>query len=164
MSGKFKFQFEYTFIRLNAEGGEEEREQFGNIVPDNGRDYIMQSLFNNGTRSAGFFLGLIGAAGYTPQYSDTPTFLAANAAEIVDYGASRPAFTGVISAGSWDNSASPASFVFTKAVTVYGGFLQSTSAFNAATGILLSTAKAPSPKPFAIGETLQVITSISLLT
>lgn len=161
---RFKFQFEYTFIRLNAEGVEEEREQFGNIIPTNGSDYMMATLFGTGTRAAGFFIGLIGAAGYTPAYTDTPTFMAANASEVIAYGTSRPAFAGAISGNTWSNIASPASFTFAAASTIYGGFLQTGSAFNSSTGTLLSSAKAASPKVFASGETLQVITSINLIT
>lgn len=158
-----KLQFTYTFSRFDAQGRLAEVDQFTNLIPTLGRDYMLDVLFGAGTRLPGFFVGLIGAAGYTPAATDTPAYLAVNAAEVVAYGTVRPAFDGAINQGVWSNSLAPASMTFTAPVTVYGGFLQSNSAFNSATGLLLSAAKAASPRTYAAGESLQVVTAISLL-
>ena len=155
-----KLQFVYEFRHLDRFGSVVSKDRFCNLIPKVGRDYMMDALFGSGTKLPGFFIGLIGAAGYVPAFTDTPAYLAANASEITNYGAVRPAFNAAVVEDSWSNSAAPATLTFTAQTTVYGGFLQSNNAFNSATGVLLSTAKASSPRVFDAGESLQVVTAL----
>ena len=158
-----KAKFIYQFRHLDKDGSELSVSTFENLMPNMAQAYMMDVLFGGAAAISQWYIGLIGAAGYTPAYTDTPTYLSTNAGEITNYGTTRVLSGAARSGSSYTNAAAPAVFTFTADTTVYGAFLQSSSSFNATTGTLLSSAKAPSPKTFATGEKLEVSVTITLV-
>lgn len=149
--------FVYTIEHLRADGTLVDREVVHNLIPLEGLNFILSSEFKGASVPATWFLGLY-QGNYTPSSSDTAAAFPGNATECTTYSqATRGAFVpGTPAGGALDNSASPASFTFTTAQTVYGGFMSSASAKGAVTGTLFSAVRFASPKSPNIGDILNI--------
>lgn len=158
--------FEYKFECFGADG----RLKWGftehNIIPNEGRDYILNAALLLGPQFSNWYIGLYEGA-HAPQATDTMAGFVAAATEIATaYNeAARPALThDALAGGVYANSASPAVFTFNAPKTVRGGFISSGAVKGGTTGILLSAVLAPSPKDVIAGDQLRVTAGLSLVT
>ena len=158
--------FVYVYECFDADGRLKWRDLEENIIPDVGRDYLLNAGLLSGAQLPNWYIGLDENT-RTPLAGDTMTSLLADCGEVTTYtssGSLRLALTGSLSAGVFSNIASPAEFVFTAAKTIKGGFIASSAAQGATSGTLLSAVANSSPKPVGIGETLRVTAGLSLTT
>ena len=141
-------------------------EEVHNIIPDQGRDYLLNAGLLLGSQFNSWFIGLYEGS-YAPVAGDTMATFVASATEITAaYSeAARVALVpDALAAGVYVNAASPAVFTFTAEKTVRGGFISSGSVKGGTTGILLSAVLSSSPKVVAAGESLRVTSGLSLVT
>ena len=158
--------FVYVFEHIGVDGKIKSIERVENIIPDAGRDYLLNAGFNGGAQFAQFYIGLYINA-RTPLAGDTMTEFAADYGESVSYdGAVRLTLTpDVLAAGLWSNIGTPAEFDFnTGAEVVRGGIITSSNTRGGSTGLLLSAVLSPTPKSMIIGETLRVKSGIQFIT
>jgi hypothetical protein len=163
---KAKIGFVYRFEHLSADGDVLSVEDVHNLIPDQGRDYILTAALLLGSQFNNWFIGLYEGS-YAPQASDTMATFVASATEITAAYAEAARLALVpnaLAAGVFVNAASPAVFTFTAEKTVRGGFISSGSVKGGATGILLSAVLASSPKVVGAGESLRVTAGLSLVT
>lgn len=167
MKSKGRIGFEYLFECFSKEGDLLWAQRARNLIPDEGRDYILNAALLLGAQMGTWYCALYEGS-YAPQAGDTmATFPAAGVAnEIVAYSeAARPVLVpDALSGGLFVNAASPAVFTFTADKTVRGGFITSGSVKGGVTGVLLSAVLAPSPKTVAAGDQLRVTAGLSLVT
>lgn len=166
MKSKAQIGFVYRFEHLSKHGDVLSVEEAHNIIPDEGRDYILNAALLAGSQFSSWYCGLYEGA-YTPQVDDTMADFIASSTEITT--AYSEATRGLIvpdalAGGVYVNAASPLVFTFTAAKTVRGGFISSGSVKGGTTGVLLSAVLAPSPKAVGAGESLRVTTGLSLVT
>lgn len=163
--GVLGFVYHYECIGLDGKLKWESREE--NLIPDVGRDYILNAALNGGTQYTTWYIGLY-EANRTPIVSDTMATLIADCQESVSYaspGNLRLTLEdGALSGGVWSNLASVAEFTFTAAKTIRGGFISSNAARGSTAGMLLSAVKNSTDKPIEIGEILRVTAGLSLTT
>lgn len=153
--------FTYTLECIGADGRTRWKEEFHNLLPNVGRDYIINAAMSGGSQFTTWYIGLYENA-HTPVVGDTMTTLLASAGETTDYGATRLTLTPALSGGVWSNSASPAEADFTSSATIRGGFITSGSTVGSTSGLLLSAGLLPTAKTIAAGETLKVTAGWSL--
>lgn len=161
-----KIGFVYHFECFDAAGKLKWEDTAHNIIPDQGRDYILNAALLLGSQFNSWFIGLYEGS-YAPQAGDTMATFVASATEITTAydEVSRPALTpDALSGGVYINAASKAVFTFNAAKTVRGGFISSGSVKGGTTGVLLSAVLAGSPKPVGAGEALRVTAGLSLVT
>lgn len=136
-----------------------------NILPDEGRDYLMNAGLNVGAQFGSWFIGLY-EGNYGPVAADTMATFPASATEITAYSetARVELVDEPLASGLWANSVTKAQFTFTATKTVRGAFISSGSVKGGTTGVLLSAVLASSPKTVNTGEILQVVAGLSLVT
>ena len=158
--------FVYVYECFDADGRLKWRDREENVIPDVGRDYLLNAGLLSGAQLPNWYIGLYENT-RTPLAGDTMTSLLADCGEVTTYtsaGSLRLALTGSLSSGVFSNIASPAEFTFTAAKTIKGGFIASSAAQGATSGTLLSAVANSSPKSVGIGETLRVTAGLSLTT
>lgn len=163
---KARIGFIYTFEHLSANGDVLSVEESHNLIPDQGRDYLLNAGLLLGSQFNNWFIGLYEGS-YSPVAGDTMATFVASATEITAaYSeADRVALVpDALAGGVYVNAASPAVFTFTAEKTVRGGFISSGSVKGGTTGILLSAVLSSSPKVVAAGESLRVTSGLSLVT
>lgn len=164
---KNKIGFVYKFQCFDADANLKWEFDEENLIPDEGRDYMMNAALNGGAQLTSWFVGLY-SGNYTPVAADTAATFPTSATEITTaYSeATRVALVnGALSAGLWANVASPAEFTFTAASTIVrGGFISSAPTKGGTTGALLSAVLASTAKTVLAGEVLKVTTGLSLIT
>jgi hypothetical protein len=166
MNSLAKIGFTYRFEHLSEHGDVLSDDEEKNIIPDQGRDYIIAAAMLSGSQFASWYCGLY-EGGYSPQASDTMATFVASATEITT--AYSETARGLIvpdapGGGLYVNAATPLVFTFTAATTVRGGFISSGGVKGGTTGILLSAVLASSPKTVAGGESLRITTGFSVVT
>lgn len=141
------------------------QERWENVIPNQGRDYILTTALLGGAQLSSWFVGLY-EGNYTPQATDTMATFVALATEITTYAeAARPPLVAApLAAGLFANSVTRAEFTFNALKTVRGGFISSASVKGGVSGVLLSAVLGSSPKTVAAGEILRVTTGLSLVT
>lgn len=148
----------------------------GNIVVNEGLNYILDSALSAGTQKTVFYIGVFKNS-YTPiaadvQSSATPAsnfYNAAKAGEITtEYSeATRQTWTEAgVSSQTLTNTASPASFTFTESVNVYGAFLVCGTSADVkgsyGTGqLLIAAAKFEAVREMIFNDILNVVYTIS---
>lgn len=154
---KIKAGFVYTLECVGADGKTKWVEEFHNLLPDVGRDYIMNAAMNGGSQYSTWYIGLY-ANQRTPVVGDTMTTLIADCGEISAYsgGARKELADDALSGGIFSNAGTPAEFTFTAQTTVRGGFISSGSVINNNSGLLLSAGLLPTAKTLEAGEILKV--------
>lgn len=161
-----KIGFKYFFECFTADGKLKWSFTEENLIPDAGRDYLLNAGLNAGAQLSSWYIGLY-SGNYAPVGGDTAATFPANATEITTaYTGDRHALTpDALLAGVWVNSVAPAIFAFVDATTtVRGGFISSTATKGGTTGLLLSAVLAPSPKTVLAGESLKVTAGLSFVT
>lgn len=133
---------------------------FPNTVVTVGKNDLLDKYFRGSAYTAAFFVGLKGTGSVAA--GDT---MASHAgwAEITAYSnATRPAFTAAVpSAGSTNNSASPAVFNINGTATVAGCFITTNNTKGGTTGTLFSAADFAVARNVLSGDTLTVTYTIS---
>lgn len=158
--------FVYHLECIGVDGKIKWTERIENIIPDVGRDYILNAALNSQSQYATFYIGLY-TASRTPLVGDDMTSLMLDCSESVTYdGTVRLTLTpDALANGLWSNTGTPAEFDFnTSGETLRGGFITSSSARGTASGLLLSAVLFPTPKTLTVGETLRVTAGLQLVT
>lgn len=129
-----------------------------NLVPTEGLNHMLGVVLKGAAQVPTWYIGLFEGE-YTPSALITAATLPALADECTDYASpTRVEFVeGSVAAGSVDNATALAEFVFTADVTVRGAFITSSDVKGSTSGVLLSIARFPSPKPQTAGSTLRVM-------
>lgn len=117
-----------------------------NIVVNEGLNYLLNAGIDGSPAAITTWYLSLFKGNYTPLATNTASMFSSTATEVLvsdlTSPASRPVYNPAAStAQSLTNAASKASFVFDASITVYGAFIQSTSAFANQTGTLLCAAK-----------------------
>lgn len=157
--------FVYLFKCIGLDGKIRWEERMENIIPNEGRDYILNAALNGGSQYSTWYIGLFEGS-YTPVAGDGAATFPGSATETTAYTSStRPVLNdGALVSGLWANVASPASFVFSADKTIRGGFISSLATKGGVSGVLLSAVLGSSPKSVDSGETLQVTSGLTLIT
>lgn len=165
MMSKAHFGFEYRFECFGPDGKLKWEFTEHNLLPNEGRDYILHAALLTGPTFGSWFIGLYEGS-YVPQVTDTMATFVAAATETTAYSeTTRGALVpDALSGGVYINGASPATFTFTAAKTIRGGFISSGSVKGGTTGVLLSAVLATSPKTVAVGDQLRVTAGVALAT
>lgn len=141
---KYKVGFVYEF-EVVQNGKVVQAARNHNLVPNQGFEHILGVTLRGSLQIPNWYVGLYGN-NYTPIPTDTIATFPSAAGEITAYvGSTRKAFTPAAPTGGViSNSLSKAEFEINGevSVTVRGGFIASSSAKGAATGVLLSAVRA----------------------
>lgn len=134
----------------------------GNIVTDEGLNYLLNSSITSGNQKTSWFVGLF-SNNYTPVAGVTAATIAAASGETAAYDeATRVAYVGATSAAeSVTNSASRATFsINADGTNIYGGFLVSEALKSGAdaggTNVVLAATQFGSLKTLDAGDQLLV--------
>jgi hypothetical protein len=166
MRDRLKPGFTYKFELFGRDGELKWSHEQENLIPDAGRDYIINAAVNGGAQVSTWYVGLF-EANRTPAANDTMTLFLADASETADYtttGNARLTITpDALAAGVWANVGTPCEFTFTTAATLHGSFITSGATRASTAGLLLSAVKWPSAKTAAIGDVLRVTVGFSMI-
>lgn len=137
-----------------------------NIVVDEGLNYILGAGMAATTPITTWYIGVF-KNNYTPLSTDTAALFpgAGVAAEATtEYTESvRPTWTTAgVSSKSITNTASPAVFTFNTPVSIYGGFLASSSVKGGLTGKLAAAAKFSSVRSMLSADVLNVTYTLTV--
>ena len=156
------FGFEYV-VETVREGVVIEREVVKNLVPVEGMDHILSTVLKSGVQVPTWYVGLF-KGDYTPSSTDTMLSLPSAATEATEYsgGVRRPFTPGAVAGGAVSSGVNRSVFEATAPVTVYGGFLSSSSVRGGTTGTLLSVVRFSTPKVLENGSELRVSAGITL--
>jgi len=169
MNDKLRVGFKYDIRVFRPDGTEDESQReigVHNLAPTEGLNHILDVVFKNGANFATWYIGLF-SGNYTPVAGDTMATFPGAATEITaqyDESTRQEWVEGVIASGALDNVGTEAVFTFNADVTVRGGFMGSSSAKGATTGILISAVKFASPKAMTDGATLTVTAGFTLIS
>lgn len=127
-----------------------------NIIVNEGINDNLNVYLNAGAQSTTWYVGLY-QSNYSPVATDTAANIAGNSTECSSYtSATRPQWIPAAASGqAITNAASRASFTFNASVTVYGGFLVSSSVIGGTAGKLFGA--------LAFGASKAVVSSDQLL-
>jgi len=155
--------FVYT-AHYTGPNGDTWTETVGNLIPQEGVDFVAGLLTANVSLVAPWYVGVF-ENDYSPVTGSSAGALATAIGETTSYVAgARPAFVPVYDGVSRiDNAAARAEFVFTADKRIYGGFLTSTQAKQDTSGLVLSIARFTSPRDVEVGGTLRVLAGIQLV-
>lgn len=159
--------FVYTVRHWSKDGRLLDEFTVPNIMPMEGRDYLLGAGFAQASQIGAWYLGLY-TANYVPTANDTLSSFLAVAGETVSStaGSNRPTLAmDAIAQGVWSNVSNPLLLVFTAPVTVTGAFVTSSAPKGNAVGVLLSAVRFPVDKPISeAGEKLEIPAGITLLS
>ena len=150
----------FTIERIRL-GRVVETEVVENLVPTEGRNYLLSVGANAGSQVTTFYCGLF-EGNYVPLDSNTMATFPGLATESIAYDeATRPAWVEAApSAGDITNAASKAVFTVNASKTFYGAFLSSSAVKSGVAGTLLSAARFATVKQMDSGEILRVTGTI----
>lgn len=155
--------FRYLVETIDKDGIVIESEVVDNLIPTEGINHILSVAFKGSSQVTTWYLGLF-EANYTPAIGDTAATLPGLATESTAYtSGTRVAWvSGAVAGGSVDNVASRAEFTANATKTIYGGFLSSSPAKGAATGVLTSIVRFASPRVLDSGSILRVTAGLTI--
>lgn len=148
----------FKFWCYGPSGSLKWKETAGNMIVNEGLDYILDILLKNGTQSDPWYVGLTDG-GPSPAADDQLTGTHSGWTEVTAYSeGSRQEFVdGIISGQSCDNSASKAEFSINSSSTIVGGaFLAGNSTTGANGKLLCIAAFDGGDKTIDSGDTLAV--------
>ena len=161
-----KLGFVYNYECIGIDGRVKWTERIENIIPDVGRDYLLNAGLLGGAQLVNWYVGLYENV-RAPIHLDTMTTLMADCGEVTAYtsaGSLRLVLAGSLDDGVFSNFSTPAEFVFTADKIIKGGFVTSSAAQGSSSGTLLSAVQNSSPKIVSLGETLRVTAGLALIT
>jgi hypothetical protein len=142
-----------------ADGSVRWEDDLSNLVVTVGKNDLLNQYFRGSAYTATFFVGLKAAG----SINAADTMASKSWTEITAYSnATRPAFTAAVpSAGSTNNSASPAVFNINGTATVGGCFIVTNNTKGGTTGTLFSATDFAVARSVLSGDTLTVTYTIS---
>lgn len=143
-----------------------DRERVHNLVPEEGLHYLINAGLRNGTPFANWYIGIY-EGNYVPVPGDTAATFIAAATELTAYSETtrRPLTLAAPVGGATDNSAARAEFTgTTNGKQALGGFIISTATKGAASGVLASAVRFPSPRPLDAGTILRATAGFSFVS
>lgn len=163
MNTQLRAGFNYVIEIIGADGVVRDREVTHNLMPAEGLNHMLGVTLKSAAPIATWYVGLY-EGNYTPTSGDTAAGFPTSATESTSYDeTTRQTLTlGVVASGTVDNSASKAEFTVNASKTIYGGFISSSSAKSATSGVLLSAVRFSSPKVLAASEVLRVTAGFTL--
>lgn len=140
-----------------------DRESVHNLIPAEGLDHVMATVFKGGAQVPTWYLAIF-EGNYTPTAGLTAAAFPATATECTAYtsGTRLEFVEGAVAAGSLDNSASKAEYTMNADKTVYGGVITSAAAKGATTGVLISAVRFATAKAVLAGDVLRVMATNTL--
>lgn len=156
--------FTYVGEIVSAEGCVLDTFSVGNLIPQQGIDYVIGALNGTGSVIPSWYMGVF-KNDYTPVNNSVAASLPTTVGEHTGYSeATRPAWVPVYdNIGRLDNQATLAEFTMTQDVTLYGAFLVSESSKGGGSGTLLSIARFPSPKQIESGSVLRLRAGVEVV-
>lgn len=156
-----------TFRCYGPDGKLKWEESISNLTTTEGRNDALTQYLKGSAYTAAFYVGLIDNASFTAlAVGDTAAQINGTNGwiELTAYsGATRPALTlGTASAGSIDNSASPAVFAINATKTINGGFTVTTNTKAGTTGKIYGEGSFSSTRSLVSGDTLTVTVTLTL--
>lgn len=154
--------FEYL-IELVRNGVVIDSEVVHNLLPVEGINHILNTVFKNSAPVATWYIGLY-EGNYTPTSLDVAATFPGTATETTTYVAATRAewVEGTVVTGAVNNSASRAEFTSNANKTVYGGFISSVASKSSTGGVLMSVVRFSSPKQFDLDTVLRVSAGFTL--
>jgi len=137
------------------------QEAIPNLVTTEGKNDLLTNYLKGSAYTAAFYVGLVDNASFTA-YAAGDTAAQINGTNgwkesVVYSNANRVTWTGgTASAGSIDNSASPAAFSINGSATIRGGFLDTNNSKNGTSGKLYGEADFAAARAVLSGDTLNV--------
>lgn len=140
-------------------------ERIHNLIPIQGRDYLLSVGAAAGAQIATFYCGLF-EGNYTPLETDTMATFPASSTESTAYTeTTRPEWIEAApAAGAISNTASKAVFTINATKTFYGALLSSSPVKGGVAGTLLSAARFSTSKTMDNAEVLRVTGTITSIT
>lgn len=156
--------FTYVGEVVSAEGRVLDTFSVGNLIPQEGINYVISTLNGTGTVIPSWYLGVF-KNDYTPVNSSGAASLPTTIGEHTGYSeGTRPEWEPVYdNVGRLDNQATLAEFTMTQDVTLYGAFIVSEATKGGGAGTLLSIARFPSPKQIETGSVLRIRAGIEVV-
>jgi len=157
--------FTYRFRLYGTDGQLRDAWENTNLIPDAGRDYIINAALNGGSQYTNWYIGLF-SVNRTPVAADTLSTLLGDAPEVTTYSAATriELADDPLVDGLWSNIGAPALFEFTAPANVWGGFITSSATKSSTSGLLLSAEVNPTVKPVGSGEKLEVSAGLAFIT
>lgn len=154
----------YFFGKIMRDGKVIDEFAQSNLVTYQGLDSMLSVYLAAGQQVTSWFLGLY-SGNYVPVSTDTAQSFPGNATEQTGYSNStRVPYQVTESQQQATNNASPATFSFVAACTVYGAFLASASAKGSTSGVLFSATQFPTPKNLQANDQLLLTYSCGAAT
>ena len=139
-------------------------DHFHNLVTTAGKNKLLDATFKTGLAVPAWYVGLVDNAGWAAY--DAADTMAAHGGwvEGTPYSnATRIAWTpGAVSAGSVDNTASPASFTINATLTVRGAFMVDVSTKGGGTGTLYGVGDLSVARAVISGDTLVIKATLTV--
>lgn len=159
-----KLGVDYCFELLDASGNLIDKWPVQNLVPLPGVNHLAATMFGDAAAIGTFHVGLF-SGNYLPSMASAAADIPTSMGEFVGYSeATRPVWQRLNTDGIISNAHARAAFTLTSNVTLYGGFLVSNNAKGAGTGLLLSVARFPTPRPVEAGMVIRVAGELSLIS
>lgn len=160
-SYSLKLKNTYKFECFDADGNLKWTEEVQNLITTVGATDLLAKYLKGSAYTAAWYVGLYKGTG-TLSTADT---MASHAGwtDSTDFSnATRPTLTlGTPTAGSVDNSASPAIFNINASATILGGYVVSDSTKGGTTGVLYGEAAFGTSRTVASGDTLNVTCTLT---
>ncbi len=140
------------------------RERVCNRVPKAALDFLIMAPFGDHAQIPNIYCGLF-TKNYIPSDASSAADLPIAMGEFTQYAeATRPIWSRVYNnAGTYSNDASPAEFVPTQDVGVYGSFLVTASDKGGNSGLMLSVARFSSVEQLRAGNATRLKVSLTSL-
>ena len=159
-----KLGFTYDFELLDSVGKVIDTLTAKNLVPLNGVNHMAGALFGDVAPIGNFYLGVF-TGNYLPTMDSKATDIPTAMAEFVGYSEpTRPLWQRINSDGIISNAAARGAFTLTENATLLGAFLVSSSAKGGGSGLLLSVARFPTPRPVEAGMVIRLAGELSLIS
>lgn len=157
--------FVYVVEAFDKHGRSLGRDVVRNKMPKEMLNYMLSTAFKGVPGHVQWYAGLY-SGNYAPSGDETMQRLPAAAVEFTGYdGASRPqVMFGDAANARIDNSESLIELTFTQDVEIFGGFLATSAAKGATTGLCGSVVRFPAPKRPGIGGVMRVAVSQELVS
>ena len=158
----------YEAVCHDADGNELWRDKVYNLVTTQGKNEILNQALAGSAFTAAWYMGLISSVSYTAiAAADTA---ASHTGWLEAGGTNAPTYTGPRKTTAWSAAAAGAKalsaglvFTFTGSGTVKGAFIQSASALDSTTGVLLSAGLfSGGDQPVVATNTLTVTYTLTL--
>ena len=157
--------FTYQLACFDGDGREAWVEEWDNLIPTAGLDFLAQVPFGGASPISNFYVGLFDK-NYIPQDSAASADLPLVIGEFVGYEeAARPQWARQYNSGTHSNASGPAVFTVSPGVTrtLYGGFVCSAEAKGGNSGLVVSVGRFDNPREVYPDQRLELTVSIAFV-